>query len=489
MIMPQNAPKMQGSSLASSPFVRPESQDFESTALQCGIDPDAVPPTVAKSGAASQSDSENSEAPKPPFIWLDDFCQLPPETNWLVRGYLEQDSLAAFFGDSEAGKSFVMVDLACHIAHGLPWCGKKVTQCPVLYIAGEGGSGLRRRFKAWHEYHGLPVTPNIAVRTVAAALCEPKATAQLLNLIKDHLVAVGKKPGLIVLDTLNRNFGAGDENNTAHMTAFTQGMDALRTATGACIAPIHHCGHSDKGRMRAAISLHNAVDFEYLVERTGDRKELSSLRTSLSATKCKDSENPPSLTWAWKLQSLPWLELDDNDFPVPISSCVLVQDTNPQPEQPKPECLPKAQRIALDALRTTLIGHGVEDKGVVSVGEDQWREAAYEAGISRGKQEAKRQVFVRASRGLIETGKVRCHEGRFWIPKPTPTQPYTTLQSMDMSVGCREADTYTPLHGSLKPYGCVGATDNPDFEGYDPEPDLSRNDSLGGVEKEGHDGR
>ena len=463
--MPDKASNRQGSASATS-------VDFDDTALRAGINPDEI------SAIKQPRQTPTKQTPEPPFIWLDEFCQLPPETNWLVRGYLERNSLAAFFGDSEAGKSFLMVDLACHIAHGLPWCGKKVNQSPVLYIAGEGGSGLRRRFKAWHEYHGLPVTDNIAIRTIAAALCEPDATADLVDLMRVHLIAMRKTPGLLIVDTVNRNFGGGDENSTRDMTMFTQGLDALRTATNACIVAVHHCGHSDKGRMRAAISLHNAVDSEYLIERTGDRKDLSSLRTTLETTKCKDAGNPLSLAWDWKLQNLPWAELDDNDQPVPMSSCVLVQNTNPPQEQPKPERLPKAQRVAMDALRTALMQCGVEDKGVVSVGEDQWRDAAYEAGISQGKQSSKRQAFLRTSRELLESEKVRCHEGRFWIPKPTHTKPYKTIQSGDLSLGCREDDPYKTIHASIDAYGYVGATDNPDFGNC--EPDIEAN--FGGDE-------
>jgi hypothetical protein len=368
--------------------------DLESVALGAGVDLDDLPPTPSKpkpaeaSGSPSPENPENPENPETkeaPIVWLDDFCKLPPEPNWLVRGYLELNSLAAFFGDSEAGKSFLMVDLTCHIGHGLHWCGRKVKQSPVLYIAGEGGAGLRRRFKAWHEHHGLPITPNIAVRTVAASLCEPEATGQLVDLIDTYMVATRKTPGLIVVDTVNRNFGAGDENSSRDMTLFTQGLDALRTATKGCVAGVHHCGHADKGRMRAAIALHNAIDFEYLIERTGDRKDLSSLRTTLETTKCKDSGDPGSLTWAWKLQSLPWAELDDNDNPVPMSSCVLIHDPNPQPTAKRP-VLGDNQIAALEALKRlyqeqqdNLTAGGIEGTPRVSI--KDWNNAMKGYGV------------------------------------------------------------------------------------------------------------
>ncbi len=283
------------------------------------------------------------------FVWLDEFCQQPPSTSWLVRDYLELDSLAAIFGDSEAGKSFLSIDIACHVAHGIPWCGNKTKQGIVLYIAGEGQNGLKRRFKAWHEREGLPVKKNIAVRTVPAALCEPEKAEALAAYIKNLVASIGEPVVLIVVDTLNRNFGNGNENDTKDMTAFVAGMDCIRTATGACLLVVHHCGHGDKTRMRAAISLHNAVDNEYLVAREGDRQNITSLKTTMTNTKTKEGLTPKPLSWNWETQSLPWCELDDEGFPVPLFSAVLVPTEYVKPV--KKSALPVKQKQALNILK------------------------------------------------------------------------------------------------------------------------------------------
>lgn len=286
------------------------------------------------------------------FTWLSDFCVQPPATSWLVRDYLELDSLAALFGDSEAGKSFLAIDLACHIAHGLPWRGHAVKQGVVLYIAGEGQNGLRRRFLAWHERHGLTPGKQAAVRTVPTALCEVAAVQALIGLIRDLVAQIGEQPVFIVLDTLNRNFGNGNENDTRDMTAFVAGLDALRCATGACVAVIHHCGHADKTRMRAAISLHNAVDAEYLVVREGDRENLASLITTMKNTKTKEGLTPPPLSWRWEQQPLPWADLDDQGFVVPQNSAVLIPTD--YVAQKRTRIAPREQK-ALDAYDRLLL--------------------------------------------------------------------------------------------------------------------------------------
>ena len=318
------------------------------------------------------------------FTWLDDFCKQPPATSWLVREYLELDSLAAIFGDSEAGKSFLAIDLACHVAHGLPWCGHTTKQGIVLYIAGEGQNGLKRRFKAWHEKHGLPVKKNIAVRTIPAALCEPSKVNELVAFIKKLLASIGDdQPVFIVIDTLNRNFGNGNENDTKDMTSFVSGMDCIRTATGACLMVVHHCGHGDKSRMRAAISLHNAVDSEYLVAREGDRQDISSLKTTMTNTKTKEGLTPKPLSWGWETQSLPWCELDDSGFPVPLFSAVLVPTDFVEPVKGNGRVGNKQQqaiillRSMFDERRKNLIEGGYPpDNAAVTT--DHWEAALKE---------------------------------------------------------------------------------------------------------------
>ena len=259
------------------------------------------------------------------FVWVEDFCKQPSETSWLIRTYLELDSLVSIFGDSQAGKSFVAIDMSCHIAHGMKWCGRKVKQGVVLYIAGEGQNGLKRRLQAWHEFHGLP-KKNIAIRTVPVKLCDPAHTAELIQRIREFLVDI--KPVLIVVDTLNRNWGvSASENDTGAMSAFVCGMSDLRVATGACVMTLHHVGHSDKSRGRGSIALYDAVDFEYRIERSGNPDLVNTLKTTMVSTKQKDGGIPTPLQFAWNLQDTKWLEQDDDDNLIPVYSIVLTPET------------------------------------------------------------------------------------------------------------------------------------------------------------------
>jgi AAA domain/DnaB-like helicase N terminal domain len=276
------------------------------------------------------------------FTWVQDFCALPPKQSWLIRNYLEPDTLCVLFGDSQAYKSFLAIDWACHIATGQEWCGCQTKPGIVLYIAGEGGNGLRKRFRAWFEYHHEPMR-NVAISTVPLALCDPANVTELIARIKALMAAMPGTPLLIVLDTLNTHFGDGDENSTADMRKFLNGIRQLRMATGATLLVVHHVGHADKGRIRGSISLHQGIDWEYRLERSTSTE---SQTTTLTCTKPKDAEKPAPLSWTLETVSLPWADEDGQ----PIHSAVLVPNDFIPAARPVKEKMGHQQRRALEIL-------------------------------------------------------------------------------------------------------------------------------------------
>src|SRR5690606_37222389 len=72
----------------------------------------------------------------------------------LVKGVLDQGAMTVLYGESNAGKTFVAMDIAYHIARGLDWAGKRVAAFPVLYVAAEGGQGARKRAAALAARYG-----------------------------------------------------------------------------------------------------------------------------------------------------------------------------------------------------------------------------------------------------------------------------------------------------------------------------------------------
>jgi phage/plasmid primase-like uncharacterized protein len=170
---------------------------------------------------------------------------------WLIHGAIEKDALALVFGDPESAKSFLAMDIACSVATGKDFHGRKVKQGPCHYIAGEGFNGLKRRLTAWQIYHGINVEEApLFMSPTAASLCDEEQSEIVISAINETAVKYGP-PALIIIDTVARNFGTGDENSTKDMTAFISAVDNIRYATGnPTVLLIHHTGHAEKGRAR-----------------------------------------------------------------------------------------------------------------------------------------------------------------------------------------------------------------------------------------------
>lgn len=190
----------------------------------------------------------------------------PPE--FLIDGLIEASALGLLFGDPGCGKSFLAVDIALSLATGTPFHGLAVKQGAVFYIAGEGHNGLARRFAAWaHDRDVSIANAPLFVSTRPAQFLDA-ASANAVAEAVEGLAALHGAPALIIIDTLARNYGPGDENSTSDMSAFVAAVDDLKARFPGCtVLIVHHSGHAEKGRARGAMALKGALDFEYRLER------------------------------------------------------------------------------------------------------------------------------------------------------------------------------------------------------------------------------
>jgi len=308
-------------------------------------------------------------APPPPRIRLTRADQIeirPP--HWLLRGMLERDTFALIFGDPGCGKSFLAIDWACRIATGTPWRGQPVNAGPVVYIAGEGQQGFGRRICAWSEHHGVSLAGVPLYQVPAVAIPDAIGFVSLTTAIDAGVVAVGQ-PVMIVLDTLARCFGGGDENSTQDMSKFVSACDAIRQRYNCTILVIHHAGHGDKSRARGAIALKAALDAEYRLDHENG--------LLLTATKMKDAEMPVPV--AMKLVSVELPDETDEDGN-PVTSAVvevLDADTSAIVAQVKAAGQRgKWQKMGLKIARRLI---EESDDGQVRI--EDWHEACESAGM------------------------------------------------------------------------------------------------------------
>ena len=206
--------------------------------------------------------------------------------DWLVEGYIEADALGMLYGPSGGGKSFVAVSLASSIATGTSWFGCRVKQGAVFYIAGEGHQGLARRFAAWSKSTSTPITKDTPLFKSNRSVQFLDATAA--QTVRDEVarlsIATGRAPEMVIIDTLARNFGDGDENKQQDANRFIEAMDEIRREFGCHVMVVHHSGH-ESDRARGSSAFKAAMDQELHVKGSGGLLELG-------VTKMKDAEMP-----------------------------------------------------------------------------------------------------------------------------------------------------------------------------------------------------
>jgi hypothetical protein len=180
---------------------------------------------------------------------------------YVVKGLLQRSSYAEVFGAPGEGKTFIALDLAYHVAAGLPWMDRKIHPGPVLYLAYEGIGGMKKRAKALRQKYGLKDVP-LYFAGASFNLREKTGRAELGGLI----AGLPAKPVLIVIDTLARALMGGDENSAQDVGAFNSAVAALIESTGACVCIIHHSGKDKSKGARGSSALLGAIDTEIEVD-------------------------------------------------------------------------------------------------------------------------------------------------------------------------------------------------------------------------------
>lgn len=216
-------------------------------------------------GAAKAGDvvSGSAASPASPFITVDQLFDLPP-VEWMVDKYLPMNGMSALFAPPGAFKSFLALDLALSVAYGVDWHGLKVRQRNVLYIVAEGRHGFAGRIRAWQEARvgGAGIGTEFMLLPQPVNFLEHANVDKLVDAIDQHLGGVG----FVVIDTLARNFGTGDENSTKDMNAYVAGVDKL-VSRGAHVMNVHHTGKDGSKGERGSSAFRGALDTALYVDR------------------------------------------------------------------------------------------------------------------------------------------------------------------------------------------------------------------------------
>jgi len=327
------------------------------------------------------------------------------EPDYIVDGLIENDSLVEVFGNSGSGKSFFSLDIAACVATGRLFHGREVKRGAVIYVAGEGYNGLRRRLTAWEKHCQTSLEGAPLFISKASAQLLDTASAAAVTTAVDEIAAREGRPAMIIIDTLARNFGPGDENATRDMSAFVAAVDQLKGRYSCSALLIHHTGHSDKDRGRGSAALKAALDAEFRLERKDEKIDVI-------ATKMKDAPMPPTLSFKFESVNL-GIDKDGN----PISSVVLVETEADEPR--------KIQKLSDNDLFGLKTFRQAAEKSCQLDSEgnfaglhiEDWRTIFY-AHSTADNPGTKRKSFNRARKDLVQKHELRVDNDLYWLVGP-----------------------------------------------------------------------
>ena len=317
--------------------------------------------------------------------------------NYMIKGWLSRRGLSMLYGPSNAGKTFVALDMAMHVAAGKAWRGCRVNGGAVLYIATEGGAGVRNRLAAFkHDRPDMASAP-LTLLPVGLDLHGQGDALAVCEIISDAA------PALVVVDTLARSMGIGDENTAKDAAMFVKNCDLIREATGAHVMVVHHTGKDEVRGARGSSALRAAVDTEISV-------------TSEGEIVCKKQRD---MAYAEPLHfTLRSVTLGMDEDREPVKSAVVEACDPPKKER---KSLTGKNQVAMQALYDALRDHGTTKSGdmfpanrrVVHV--NRWRDACADHGLTTGVSEsAARQAFKRAKDKLMDMDEVREKGDHVW---------------------------------------------------------------------------
>ena len=334
-------------------------------------------------------------APRYKLLGADELRDLPPLA-WRVRGVLPAVGLAALYGPSASGKSFLAFDMAAAIAEGQRWFDCRVEAAPVVYAALEGEAGFKLRAQAWEVSRGRALPDGLRMMLQPFKLTDGQDVLDL--------AAVVPAGAVVVVDTLNRAAPTADENSSRDMGEILEAAKTLQTLTRGLVVLVHHTGKNAAAGLRGHSSLFAAMDAAIEVSREGDRREWK-------VAKSKDGQDGTAHQFKLQVEALGVEETGEA-----ITSCVVLRDT--ALDEVRAVKLPQGgnQRVVLDALRPLFKDGTTGKPGAPPLRPCIELEAAITAAASKLTCPTdKRTSRTReAITGLVARGVLGCNEGWLW---------------------------------------------------------------------------
>lgn len=207
------------------------------------------------------------------------------KAEWLFFRMMPRRGVMVLTGPSQAGKTFLELELARCLATGKPFFDSEPDELggTIFLFAGSEGSGLKLRLRALGEPGPLPISA-----CMVSNLAERDALQRLYESIKEEaermMLVHGVPLRLVVLETLAASGLLIDETNNAEAGRAMANLGVLSTMLDVVFLTTHHPPKDGTGS-RGASAIPNAADYVWEIYR--DNRD--AIRR-LDLTKARDAE-------------------------------------------------------------------------------------------------------------------------------------------------------------------------------------------------------
>jgi hypothetical protein len=380
--------------------------------------------TPAAEDIAKEFEAEPIDEPKKigKHIAIEHWDSIQDEpVKWLIHSVIPVGAFTALYGPPGSFKSFIALDIAEAIATGRPWMGNEVTeQGAVLYICGEGFGGVGARIKACKQHNktddGAPI---YVIRHQLNLRASVEDFNALMISIETLVMETGINFKMIIIDTLARAFGGGNENDSADMGAFITACGRIQQIVQDCALMIlHHSGKDATKGLRGHSSLLGAVDTELELLRFDE-----SMKGLITISKQKDGQDNTRIGFEMvsiELESANALHIGDPVTSLAVQASELGSYDAEKKDHKGKAGKGKNQRMVMHSLESVVKSNGLlkyiegTQRNVVKL--DDWRAELWsKMGCTDEDKSTFKTVWHRAKMQLIESGQGGISDGFVWL--------------------------------------------------------------------------
>lgn len=234
-------------------------------------------------------------------VWDDNLESIPPP-QMAVPALIPERAVGWIGGPSGSYKSFVAVSLGLSLAYGAPALESR-TFTPkrghkVLYVAGEGSSGVGLRSRAMRHRAGITRTGRFGIYPYALDLGSPRDVERLAAFALKHEI------DFIVVDTWRQSTPGVNEIDNTDVGVILRRLLAMRDEHGISALLVDHTNKTAGALadLGGAGAKRANADFVLMIDLPNGSRDPGQQRT-LRVAKLKDG--PDGKTWPIRLESVP----------------------------------------------------------------------------------------------------------------------------------------------------------------------------------------